>query len=264
LDLLLEPAGIGRRLHRLDEKAGVETAQFRIFECSPYQCVLRRTVRDLVVPLKESKVLIPRQELMALSRAVTMQVEVVHARKADDAVRFSEEHVRRNETQHCGEIEAQPDGVAKAPRWRIVDRSKQLPYRVIEIEDRVVFPGSRFEKRTVEIQVVPEVLAVVRPQPSIFEEGAVSIAERALGEPTVHLFDHRVKSGILAVDKQRGERLTRSRNAKAPEERHGHAFPNHRLVEKHIVENECLQSQELTASAVMSEVDFQTRLDAAA
>ena len=30
LDLLLEPAGIGRRLHRLDEKAGVETAQFRI------------------------------------------------------------------------------------------------------------------------------------------------------------------------------------------------------------------------------------------
>ena len=107
-------------------------------------------------------------------------------------------------------------------------------------------------------------LAVVRPQPSIFEEGAVSIAERALGEPTVHLFDHRVKSGILAVDKQRGERLTRSRNAKAPEERHGHAFPNHRLVEKHIVENECLQSQELTARAVMSEVDFQTRLDAAA
>src|SRR5262245_17104613 len=114
LGLLPEPVGMGRRLHRLDEKAGVETAQFRIFECSPYQWVLRRTVRDRVVPLKESIVLIPRQELMALSGAVPVEVEVVHARKADDAVCFGDEHVRRNETQRCGEIEAHPHGVAKA------------------------------------------------------------------------------------------------------------------------------------------------------
>jgi hypothetical protein len=33
--LALEPVGIGRRRHRLDEKASVETAQFRIVECSP-------------------------------------------------------------------------------------------------------------------------------------------------------------------------------------------------------------------------------------
>ena len=108
---------------------------------------------------------------------------------------------------------------------------------------------------------VPEILAVERTHPVVFEHVAAGFPERTGDEFRVGLLGHRVHALVLIVDEEPAERLERGRLAQAGEHRHRHVLADHRGILPEVVEHQRPQSEETLAGGVAVELDEQPRLD---
>ena len=193
-----------------------------------------------------------------------VQVEVRHAREAQNAVRLRKERLDGDVGHELLQVNVTAHPLTPDRVHWLVHFIEQLADRRVQNCVGVELMGPRLEDGSVGCRVVAEVLAVVRLKKMPLEQVSRLLADHTREKITVHWFDDGVDAFVYVVDEHSCERLSWCRLAEPSKQAHADALTDERRVGNEVVEHERGKAEESLARRVAIEINSQSQLRGAA